>query len=85
MEPHEQLGSCISERAATGHLGSVSSDDDDEKDESQCSADGGDGDADDQSSNAGSPQAHDQNIPKNVKLPQSKLLTCVWHHYVVYG
>lgn len=72
---HEQHGSCISERAATGHLrvGSESSDDDDEKDESQCSADGGDGDADDQSSK-GSPQA--QNIPKNVKLPQSKLLTC---------
>lgn len=71
---HEQRGSSISERAATGHLrvGSESSDDDEEKDGSQCSADGGDGDADDQSC-AGSPQA--QNIPKNVKLPQSKLLT----------
>lgn len=81
----DQHGSSISERAATGHLGSVSSDDDEDKEEdSQCSADGGD--ADDQSSTAGSPQAQ-SNIPKNVKLPQSKPFywTCVWHYYVVSG
>lgn len=67
----EQHGSSISERAAVGQLGPESSDDED-KDES-CSAEAleVDGDADDQSSTAGSPQA--QNIPKNVKLPQSKL------------
>ena len=73
---HDQHGSSISEQAAIGRLGSESSDDED-KDESRCSAeplemDGGEGDGDEQSS-AGSPQA--QNIPKNVKLPQSKLLT----------
>ena len=78
----EQHGSSISEQAAVGQLGSESSDDED-KDES-CSATEAlemDGDGDDQSSTAGSPQA--QNIPKNVKLPQSKLVTRiprVWHH-----
>ncbi len=68
----EQHGSSISERAAVGQLGPESSDDED-KDEN-CSAEAleVDGGADDHSSTAGSPQA--QNIPKNVKLPQSKLL-----------
>lgn len=72
----EQHGSSISEQAAVGQLGPELSDDED-KDES-CSAEAldVDGDADDQSSTAGSPQA--QNIPKNVKLPQSKLCM-MWH------
>lgn len=71
----EQHGSSISEQAAVGQLGPELSDDED-KDET-CSAEAleMDGDADDQSSTAGSPQA--QNIPKNVKLPQSKLVTNV--------
>ena len=76
----EQHGSSISEQAAIGQLGSELSDDED-KDEN-CSAEAleMEGDGDDQSSNAGSPQA--QNIPKNVKLPQSKLMIRI---YLMYG